>query len=78
MSFQYFSGQVRGLRGPGLTAEQADDVAIAVAIGPTVEDHENRLDAVEAALPGKATAAQGAKADTAVQPDALAAAIGTR
>ncbi|ATP18471.1 SGNH/GDSL hydrolase family protein [Sphingobium yanoikuyae] len=56
MSFQYFSGQVRGLRGPGLTAEQAADVAVAVALGPTVEEHGERIDAAETELATKANA----------------------
>jgi|GEM_PF-2265362 len=56
MSFQYFSGQVRGLRGPGLTAEQAADVAVAVALGPTVESQGERITAAEAAIATKAEA----------------------
>jgi len=56
MSFQYFSGQVRGLRGPGLTAEEAADVAVAVGLGPTVENHGERIAAAETAIATKANA----------------------
>lgn len=55
MSFQYFSGEVRGLRGPGLTTEQAADLAAAltpatdVAPGQMSATDKAKLNSLDAA-----------------------------